>query len=299
MKSLAVTETPLAALIAASPGTAASHVPLVVFHDWIEGRVSQPIRHVDFGSLFIVGRGRGLHVIDRTPYAVSRGDVYVMRAGSEHRYTEGRQVRVHAIHFGPDIFDEAAWQTLAAMPGFDSLFIGDATGHRLHLSPAAYTGVVGDLAELWSEWRKPSIVSALLIRALFLRLVIKLARFAGGEPLPTLQPPVGTVHRDEIVAAAVQTIDLEYATELRVERLAAAAHLSRSRFTRVFTEATGHTPLGYIRHVRLERAKMLLITTTMPISEIAVLTGFTSSAYFARSFKSTTGTTPGEFRSNP
>ena len=54
----------------------------------------------------------------------------------------------------------------------------------------------------------------------------------------------------------------------------------------------------YINNFRLEKAKELLISTSMNISEIAYSCGFASPNYFSTTFKSKYGLSPKDFRSN-
>ncbi len=63
-----------------------------------------------------------------------------------------------------------------------------------------------------------------------------------------------------------------------------------------FRARYGRTPMQYLREVRLQRAQHLLLTTTLPISDIAVRAGFRDATYFDRSFKRALGVTPIEFR---
>lgn len=57
------------------------------------------------------------------------------------------------------------------------------------------------------------------------------------------------------------------------------------------------TPLDYLIHYRIEQAKRLLIETKEPITNIAFMTGFQSSAYFTKTFRKYVSVTPKEFRS--
>ncbi|MDD4745594.1 MAG: helix-turn-helix transcriptional regulator, partial [Eubacteriales bacterium] len=65
---------------------------------------------------------------------------------------------------------------------------------------------------------------------------------------------------------------------------------------RQFTRAVTMTPLAYLTRVRIEQARELLLTTRMPVSEVAPACGFESPSYFSRIFRSLTGQTPGMFR---
>jgi len=277
-------------------GTAGEDVPLFLSRDSVDGSWPFRLVHRDFHSLYFADRGRGVHVIDSVPYSVARGNVYVVPVGSEHTYLDSKRLVLQSIHFLPEIFDSATWSGLDAVSGFQSLVLAGAESRRLHLNPAAYAEVARDLAELWSEWEAGGSSGAIVVRALLVRLLVRLARFAAGDAPPELPRPAPNLHREEIVAAAIRTIDLHYDQPLRVEQLAASAHLSRYRFTEIFTAVMGRAPRDYMRHVRLERAKTLLATTAMPISEIARATGFCDHANFTRAFRDATALSPRDFR---
>lgn len=91
-------------------------------------------------------------------------------------------------------------------------------------------------------------------------------------------------------------IDRHYAKPLTVERLADLAGLSRFHFIRAFRASVGHTPHRYLRDRRIERAKELLITTPMPVTEICDTIGFHSLGSFSSLFRRATGETPAEYR---
>src|SRR5712671_7157713 len=63
-------------------------------------------------------------------------------------------------------------------------------------------------------------------------------------------------------------------SELTVENLADAAHLSPRQFTRAFAAATGESPAKAIEKLRLEAARLLLEDSRHPIETIARQTGF-------------------------
>lgn len=91
-------------------------------------------------------------------------------------------------------------------------------------------------------------------------------------------------------------IDRHYARPLTVERLAALAGLSLFHFIRAFRAAFGRTPHRYLRDKRIERAKELLITTPLPVTEICDRVGFQSLGSFSTLFRRVARETPAEFR---
>ena len=92
-------------------------------------------------------------------------------------------------------------------------------------------------------------------------------------------------------------VDRHYARPLTVDRLAARCGLSPFHFIRAFRAAFGTTPHQYQRERRLERAKELLVTTPLPVTEICDRIGFQSLGSFSSLFTRLTGETPAAYRS--
>jgi AraC-like DNA-binding protein len=91
-------------------------------------------------------------------------------------------------------------------------------------------------------------------------------------------------------------IDREFARPLPVRRLARLAGLSAFHFIRAFRAFAGTTPHQYVRDRRLDRAKELLVTTPMPVTEICDAIGFESLGSFSTLFRRATGESPAAYR---
>lgn len=98
------------------------------------------------------------------------------------------------------------------------------------------------------------------------------------------------------IAAARAFIDRHYARPLTVEQLAGLAGLSRFHFIRAFRAQAGCTPHRYLRDRRLTRARELLVTTPIPVTEICDRVGFQSLGSFCNLFRRETGETPAAYR---
>lgn len=81
-----------------------------------------------------------------------------------------------------------------------------------------------------------------------------------------------------------------------LDAMAAECGLKRTRFAHYCTRLTNMTPGEYLAWVRVERAAELLATTDAPVTQIAHVTGFGSSQYFATAFRRARGCTPSEAR---
>jgi AraC-like DNA-binding protein len=95
---------------------------------------------------------------------------------------------------------------------------------------------------------------------------------------------------------ALSFIQKNLTRQISVDQLAEMSFTSRDHFSRVFKSITGIPPGEYIIRKRLEKAKMLLLTTNESLAGIIAQTGFRTTAYFCRIFKKYTSFTPEEYR---
>ena len=91
-------------------------------------------------------------------------------------------------------------------------------------------------------------------------------------------------------------MDARYAEPLDLGAMAAAAGFSRYHFAREFRAAFGETPGGYLSRRRVERAKDLLASANLTVTEICLLVGFSSLGSFSRRFTGLVGCSPTEYR---
>ena len=98
------------------------------------------------------------------------------------------------------------------------------------------------------------------------------------------------------IASAVEFIKQSYSQEISLDDMAAAAHLSKYYFTKMFKSITGYTPYEYLIKYRIDKAKFLLCYSSDNVSQIAQAVGFRNVNSFIASFKSFENTTPHQFR---
>lgn len=101
---------------------------------------------------------------------------------------------------------------------------------------------------------------------------------------------------DRSVRAALEAIHAAPERQWTVASLGDVAGLSRSAFSRRFTELVGQPPLGYLTSWRLTLAARLLADTDAPLATVARQVGYASEFAFAAAFKRDFGQPPGRFR---
>lgn len=75
--------------------------------------------------------------------------------------------------------------------------------------------------------------------------------------------------------------------------------LSISQLNRKMIAISGYNPSAYILNLRINKAKNILSTKNIPITEVADECGFYDLPYFSRTFKKQTGVTPSQYRRLP
>ena len=122
------------------------------------------------------------------------------------------------------------------------------------------------------------------------------------ERYSTLHPTVPAESKDvQIEDAFLQKIraiieDQLSDTELEIEQLSRLVGMSRSQMFRKIKALTGQSPSLYIRSIRLHRAKELLQTTEMNVSEVAYTVGFSTPTYFSDAYLEAYGIRPSQVK---
>ena len=100
------------------------------------------------------------------------------------------------------------------------------------------------------------------------------------------------------VAEAKQYISAHLHEPLQLSDIARRLYLSTAYFSRLFKEKTGMTFSEYLAGCRVERARRLLATTDLSVSEVAAAIGYQEANSFSRLFKTRTGQTPSDYRAS-
>lgn len=103
-------------------------------------------------------------------------------------------------------------------------------------------------------------------------------------------------HGDQLVGNLQRQIEVNYAKDLNIARIASAAGIGARQLTRRFKTATGETPVSYKQKVRVEQVKIGLESSKTPINSLIYSVGYDDPASFRRLFKRLTGLSMIEYR---
>lgn len=95
---------------------------------------------------------------------------------------------------------------------------------------------------------------------------------------------------------AIYYIQENYTKDINVKYLASHIGIDRSYLYRIFKEYYRISPSQYVILTRIDECCRLLRETTMPVGEIAMETGFSSSSHMGEEFKKRYGISPNQYR---
>lgn len=84
--------------------------------------------------------------------------------------------------------------------------------------------------------------------------------------------------------------------EFNITEAASKLPFSANHFRVIFKRETGFTPKRYLQQLRIEQAKSLLRTSTLPVCDVGRICGFADQYYFSRCFRAETGQPPSRYR---
>ncbi|MBE3638849.1 GlxA family transcriptional regulator [Mangrovicoccus algicola] len=98
------------------------------------------------------------------------------------------------------------------------------------------------------------------------------------------------------VADALELMDGHVADPLDLEQIAALCGISPRQLGRQFRAATGRSVMAEYRRIRLETGRGLIVSTRLPLSGVALMTGFAGQAHFSDAFRREFGIAPSSLR---
>ena len=137
-------------------------------------------------------------------------------------------------------------------------------------------------------------------RSYFMEIIIALERMYGliGYGVTHQKSDNTPIIKNAKLRDAILYIESRFDESITLPNIAKAAGMNHTTLTALMKEELGLTAIEYLMKYRITVAKKQLEFTSVPIKDIANMTGFKTVQHFSRVFKSQTGATPAEFRKN-
>lgn len=253
----------------------------------------------EFIEIAFIAYGFCMHTYHGTDVKLIPGDVFVITPREEHSYKISAKTVIYNCLFYPESLGED-WNKLRNIKSIFDLLIVEPfyrleTGHQeiLHLEPAEAASLETLLKRMLEEQGKKHSDFEVLQKSNLIILLCLLGRVWEKQ---FSESKILYGGKRGLLAEALQFIENNTNSEMKVEDIAARAYLSPNYFRKVFKEVTGLTPIEYINRIRISRACKFLNEGSMTISQVAEVVGINDLSYFSRLFKSLVGCTPSEFK---
>ncbi len=123
--------------------------------------------------------------------------------------------------------------------------------------------------------------------------------FASLSPYKEQPTPLGSrsfsQRQRDFIYKVFTYIHEHYSENISLSALASECYMTAAHFSRTFKALMGEPPISYINQYRINKATVLLTTTTLSLKELAARVGFADEAYFSRAFKKYKGESPTAF----
>lgn len=117
-------------------------------------------------------------------------------------------------------------------------------------------------------------------------------RLLNGEHGPNLRRLVAVGSPSQQIAKVVTWLKQHYTENVPMDDLATKAHMSPSTFRQHFRAVTGMSPLQYLKNLRLQDARQLMLNENLDASSAAVRVGYESASQFSREYSRLFGEPP-------
>lgn len=257
---------------------------------------NRPHRHTFFEVCLVGEYGAGEFIVQGHVHQIGPGDLFIARPGVIHQIVNtGRpNMELSWVSFG--------WNPPPLTKPFsdvDSLLRAFADASTLVVSEKQ-----GQIPTLWRALQSvaagpPGPAYETQYQALVTALVLGIAQAGTGLDSVPLRESVGPDAAERNARLAVRFIHDNLNRPLPLPEIAAQVYLSPRHLARLFARFTGKSVASYITHARMDRARGLLLRSTLPIKEVAATVGYPDVHHFTRVFTAHFGCPPGEMRKHP
>ncbi len=222
--------------------------------------------------------GKGWAVVDGNRVAVKEGEYLVIPAGTKHRYAadEDQPWSIYWAHFNG-----------LSAANFIELLLKNCTDH-------VGSAIYNEKRTILFDDIYRTLESGYSVDHLFY-LNMMFYSYLGTFCFPQFLNPPYKEEKSKI-DVVVEYMQEHIMETVVLKDLASLIHMSSSHFSAMFKNKTGHPPLEYFNHLKIQRACQYLEFTDMPVKELCYTLGLDDPFYFSRLFSKYMGESPLHYR---
>lgn len=234
--------------------------------------------------------GSGYYLINGSRYDFQQGDIVLINSNDLHRAVESEELVMGVLMFDPSYLAlEQRYDTEILSPFRE---MGSRFENVLDRRHPELRRMSGLFLEMREEYIRKEAHHEAVLRAQLVRFLAYVNRYFGKAAGGRTNLARGT----ETIRSVLHVLEKRLEHPWTLGELADLAHLSISRFSSLFTQIVGTSPMDYLIQLRLSRAVELIETTDLKMIDIAADCGFRNLSNFNRLFKQHIGKLPSELR---
>ncbi|MEI7025841.1 AraC family transcriptional regulator [Paenibacillus sp. y28] len=256
---------------------------LIIGHQRRRPEYRSPLGEVRHNSLWLIIKGKGTFTINGTHYPAEPGRLFFFNPGMlvERTTDPDDPIEYYFIryHYTETYEEKEQWisRSSAECPfPLAGMYSVSNTPQLIYLAE-----------QLESLWKRRGHMTAMRRKILLMEFFLSVL----GDLRAQQRQGDTTASIDRTQDYMVQ----HYQEPLTLEGLAQMAGLSVSHYSRLFKKYSGYSPIDYLTHLRMDRAKELLALSDYKLKFIAHSVGYGDELYFSRMFKKVVGVSPRDY----
>lgn len=234
-------------------------------------------------EITLVQKGRGRYFVNGNEYSMEAGDLIIFNNAEPHGWI-GLKEDMHLLVM---IFQPEFVADKLDMYGSEYLrpFVerGGNFQNRIGHEDQGAEKIRENMLEIQKEEERKEVGYRLMIRAEVLKILTLLIRhYQDKSKSKELIPEKNTAMQR--LGDAFKYIEEHYREKLSLEEVAASCHMSTNYFSTYFRKTANLNFSEYVARMRIKEAHRLLLTTCMPITEIALECGYQNLSNFYRTY---------------
>lgn len=253
-------------------------------HEYIE------VLYCTCGNFEIWLNGRYFQFLTGELVVINSHEIHTIRSVTDGSYI--------VLRFLPEIIYSAGNSVFEAK--YISPFLINSSRHQRIFHPNELSGIdtFACMNDILNEYMKKQYGYELAIRTQINAIFLQILRYWNSKNID-LELDTGVSGEFlEKIHTVMDYIGTNFSDCITASDAAAMCNVSYSYFSRIFKQITKHSFSEYLNYVRITEAEKLLASTDLSMTEIAMLTGFSTSSYFIQQFKLHKHISPKQFRKN-
>jgi AraC-like DNA-binding protein len=259
------------------------------------GRATVALPHIhEYFEILYCQAGSYQLTLGGAPYRLDPGDMAIIAPMEVHgtRALDEALNQYLVIKFMPEVLYSSE-QLLLELRYLLPHIRGSASHQKVFTAAETGPAVGGILREIVDEFLGGDFGYEIALRAGISRLFLWLLRAWHRSEQDALPDEASLT----ALNAALEYVDENYAQDIRMADAARRAGMAYTAFSRLFKSHLKRGFSEYLLLTRLKKAAVLLAETELPVTRVAMDTGFSTASYFIQRFREYQGTTPRRFRS--